>query len=207
MRAAAPHGTCERQRLHIPSRMELSRRPLASARLLIEPISSAHHQAFFRAVDDARAVLEPWLPWVPLNDTADASLRYTNACERDWDKGAAVRFFVRVRNQPGVAGVVSLENCVQTHQSCELGYWLHPHFHRQGLMTEAASRVLEFAFQEMGAHRVRAAAAFENLASQRVIERLHFTREGVARDAEFVNGRWISHLVYSRLSSDRATSP
>ncbi len=206
MRALVPSHAGGRRRLHIPSRIELGRRPLSTERTLIEPISSAHYSSFFRAVDEARSVLCPWLPWVPLNDTPDASLRYTNACERDWDKGAAVRFFLRVRHRPGVAGVISLENCLLTHQSCELGYWLHPQYQGQGMMTEAASRVIQFAFDTMGAHRIRAAAAVDNLPSQRVIERLHFIKEGIARDAEFVDSRWITHVVYSRLSTDDPSS-
>jgi ribosomal-protein-serine acetyltransferase len=169
---------------------------------MIEPVSSAQHRAFFRAVEESRGALLPWLPWVPLNDSEEASLRYTQACERDWDKGAALRFFLRLRDEPEVVGVVSLENCVQTHRSCELGYWLHPTHHGQGLMTEAAAQVVKFAFARLKMHRIRAAAAVENVASQRVIGRLGFEKEGSARDAEYVNGRWVTHWVYARLETD-----
>lgn len=197
-----PSSLYERSRLQIPTRTEMYRRPLATKRIIIEPISSKRHHEFFRAVEEARSALLPWLPWVPLNDSPEASLRYTEACQRDWDKGAAVRFFLRLRDLPQIIGVVSLENCIHTHQSCELGYWLHPAHQGKGLMTEAAGVVVDFAFETMKIHRVRAAAAIENIASQRVIERLGFTKEGMARDAEYVGGRWVTHWTYSRLASD-----
>ena len=61
---------------------------------------------------------------------------------------------------------------------------------------------LRFAFAQMGAHRIRVAAAEDNSPSRHVIERLAFKREGIAREAEFVNGRWLSHVVYALLRTD-----
>ena len=41
--------------------------------------------------------------------------------------------------------------------------------------------------------------ALENHTSQRVVEKLGFEREGVAREVEFVNGRYLDHIQYSLL--------
>jgi ribosomal-protein-serine acetyltransferase len=117
-----------------------------------------------------------------------------------------VRFAVRLRHHAELIGVVSLENCSQEHRSCDLGYWLHPTQQGNGLMTEAAQCVLGFAFQEMHAHRIRCAAAEDNIASQNVIARLGFKHEGIAREAEFVAGRWVTHIVYSLLEHEFASN-
>jgi ribosomal-protein-serine acetyltransferase len=162
------------------------------------------HRKLYQSVEEARSFLEPWLPWVPFNDSPEASLRYAEACELDWDNGAAIRFALRLRNKPELVGVVTLESCVSLHRSCDLGYWLHPKQTGRGLMTEACEAVIDFAFSTMGVHRIRCAAADNNLPSQKVIERLGFQREGIAREAERVCGRWASHLVFSRLSTDPA---
>jgi RimJ/RimL family protein N-acetyltransferase len=189
-------------KLAIPPRAELSRKPLLTERLLLEPITSSMHRKLFSAVDEARSFLEPWLPWVPFTDSPGASLRYTEACELDWDAGLALRFALRLHNTPELIGVITLENCSFLHRSCDLGYWLHPRHTGQGLMTEGALRVVSFAFDTVGVHRIRCAAALENTPSQRVIQRLGFQKEGSARDAERVSGRWVSHFVYSRLATD-----
>lgn len=73
-------------------------------------------------------------------------------------------------------------------------------------MSEAGQSVLRFAFETMHAHRIRCAAAQENIPSQKVIERLGFKQEGVAREAEFVAGRWVTHFVYSLLENEFAPS-
>jgi ribosomal-protein-serine acetyltransferase len=69
-------------------------------------------------------------------------------------------------------------------------------------MTEAASACVQFAFDRVGVHRIRCAAATGNQHSLAVIGRLGFKPEGIARQAEFVASRWVDHAVFSKLSTD-----
>lgn len=189
-------------RLKFPPRVKLLRVPLEAERVTLSPISTKDAAAFFDAVDESRQALAPWLPWVHLNNSLQDSERYAQASERDWDTGSAVRFFVKLRATRRLIGVVSLENCSSMHRVCQLGYWLHTSSWGQGLATEAARRVLDFAFLDMNANRVACAAGTENLRSLKVIERIGFQFEGVARQAEWVQGRSINHAVYALLRSD-----
>jgi ribosomal-protein-serine acetyltransferase len=193
-------------KLKIPPRLAILRNPLVSERLELSPVTTRDAEAFFEAVDESRAALQPWLPWVHLNNSHEDSLRYAQACERDWDQGHAARFFIKTRESKRLVGVLSFENCSITHRSCYLGYWLHIGEWGRGLMTEAARRGLRFAFEEMNVHRVACAAGTKNSRSLRVIERLGFQYEGTARQAEWVDHRWISHSVYALLASDRASN-
>lgn len=61
--------------------------------------------------------------------------------------------------------------------------------------------------QTLGGHlrvfgRLEVRAATENHRSRRVPERLGFVKEGVLRDAERINDRYIDHIVYSVLAED-----
>jgi ribosomal-protein-serine acetyltransferase len=69
-------------------------------------------------------------------------------------------------------------------------------------MTEAADACVRFAFERMGMHRIRCAAATDNVPSLRVIGRLGFRFEGIARQAEWVGARWLDHALFARLSTD-----
>ncbi len=189
-------------KLKVPPRIKYLRAPLLTERLQLKPITTHLANSFFEAVEESRPAIRPWLPWVPLNRTAEDSHRYAEACERDWDQGTAARFFLLPPNSERVVGVVSLENCTTTHRSCYLGYWLHVELWGKGMMTEAAQRVLRFAYETMQAHRVACAAGTENARSLRVIERLGFKFEGIAREAEWIDDRWINHAVYSLLESE-----
>lgn len=190
--------------LTIPRRVDLLRAPLFTERLVVEPFDVGCAARFFEAVEASRPTLLPWLPWVPYNEDLAGCRRYAEASVRDWELGSALRFTLRPRNRPDFVGVVSFEAVTRLHRSCDLGYWLHQNWTGQGLMLEALRSLLPYAFDRLGFHRVRAAAALENTRSRRVIESLGFVEEGIAREAERVQGRWITHAVYSRLASDSA---
>jgi ribosomal-protein-serine acetyltransferase len=190
--------------LSIPSRLTIRKAPLEGPRLVLLPIDGSDSQDLWEAVDHSRWHLERWLPWVPFNNTPEASQRYAEACAADWDAGRAVRFAIRDRKNDELLGVVGLDSCVHLHRSCELGYWLKLSATGRGLMTEAAGMAMDFAFGRMGVHRIRCAAATDNYASLRVIARLGFRFEGISRQAEYVASRWLDHAVFGKLASDQA---
>lgn len=188
--------------LSIPARAQMRRLPLETPRLLLVPIEISDGDELWAAVEGSRWHLERWLPWVPFNSTREASMRYAEACVSDWDAGRAVRFAIRERQTRELLGVVGLDSCVHLHRSCELGYWLRRDATGKGLMTEAANASVDFAFSRMAMHRIRCAAATDNFPSLRVIQRLAFRFEGIARQAELVQSRWLDHAVFAKLSSD-----
>lgn len=188
--------------LSIPPRAQVRRSPLETPRLLLVPLELSDGDELWEAVEGSRWHLERWLPWVPFNTTREASVRYAEACVADWDAGRAVRFAIRDRQSRALLGVVGLDSCVHLHRSCELGYWLRRDATGRGLMTEAATASVEFAFSRMSMHRIRCAAATDNLQSLRVIQRLGFRFEGIARQAELVQARWLDHAVFAKLSRD-----
>jgi ribosomal-protein-serine acetyltransferase len=188
--------------LVVPPRAELRHRPLETQRLLLAPVEPADALDLWNAVETSRAHLEKWLPWVPFNTDADASYRYAEASANDWDHARACRFSIRERGSRRFLGVVGLESLAHLHQSAELGYWLRLDTVRRGVMSEAARAAVQWAFRRLGAHRVRVAAATDNHASLGVIRHVGFRFEGIAREAERCQGRWLDHAVFALLVTD-----
>jgi ribosomal-protein-serine acetyltransferase len=188
--------------LVVPPRHEVRARPLETDRLLLIPIDPSDGPEIWHAVNLSRAFLQRWLPWVQFHTDPAASTRFAEACAADWDQGRALRFVIRERAHRTLAGLVGLESCVHLHRSCELGYWLRKDATGRGLMTEASRGALDFAFHHMCAHRVRVAAATDNHPSLAVISRLGFRFEGIARQAEWCDGRWLDHSVFALLATD-----
>jgi ribosomal-protein-serine acetyltransferase len=188
--------------LVVPPRAELRTKPLETQRLVLAPIEPSDAHDLWLGVDASRAHLERWLPWVPFNTDADASYRYSEASAHDWDHARACRFTVRERAGRALVGVVGLEALAHLHQSAEIGYWLRQSSTGRGYMTEAARGVLGWAFSRLNAHRIRVAAATDNHSSLAVIRRLGFRFEGIARQAERCQGRWLDHALFAMLASD-----
>ena len=70
-------------------------------------------------------------------------------------------------------------------------------------MTEALrALVFDIAFGPLGLHRVEANVMPRNGRSIRVMEKLGFVQEGLARDYLRINGRWENHIHFVALNRD-----
>jgi ribosomal-protein-serine acetyltransferase len=177
-------------------------RPIVTARIELVPVELAHAREFFEAVCDSRAELQRFLPWTPFVTTRAQAHNYCEASASEWDQGRGYRLLMRERISGSVVGVLGFENLQHAHASSELGYWLRTNWVGRGYMREAASAAVAWAFGSVGMHRIRVAASVDNPASVRVIEALGFRFEGISREAEWCDGRWLSHRVYARLRHD-----
>ncbi len=87
--------------------------------------------------------------------------------------------------------------------SCfEIGYRLIPEERGKGYCTEAAKIIVDYLFLTRSIVRVQAHTNPENLASQRVLEKAGFQKEGLIRKPIFIRGKWTDGLLYSILSEE-----
>jgi RimJ/RimL family protein N-acetyltransferase len=83
----------------------------------------------------------------------------------------------------------------------EIGYWLFTHARGRGVATRAVGALVEHAFAN-GILRVEAHVRIGNVASERVLERLGFEREGVKRRLLRHEGRRVDATLFSRVADD-----
>ena len=83
----------------------------------------------------------------------------------------------------------------------EIGYFVLPHARRRGLATTIARLLADHAFS-LGIERVAAYVNVGNVASERVVERVGFTREGVVRSMPKPDGRRVDKTLFSLLPGE-----
>jgi RimJ/RimL family protein N-acetyltransferase len=88
------------------------------------------------------------------------------------------------------------------HRSAEVGYWIRRSEWGRGFGTEALRLVVRFAFSTLRLHRLQATVAAGNARSARVLEKVGFRREGVARHAHRRAGRWRDDWLFGLLRSE-----
>ena len=84
----------------------------------------------------------------------------------------------------------------------EIGALLFPEHRGRGLGTAAQQLLVEYLFATTLVNRLQAITDVENLAEQRVLERIGFRREGVMRGLAFIGGCWRDGVLYARLRKD-----
>lgn len=111
-----------------------------------------------------------------------------------------IRFFVLYQKQ--LIGIISVTQIVRgAFQAAYLGYHLAENKQGEGYMTEALQEAIAFCFSALNLHRLMANYRPDNIASERVLEKLNFVREGYAKDYLLVNGEWRDHVLTSLTNS------
>jgi ribosomal-protein-alanine N-acetyltransferase len=125
---------------------------------------------------------------------AQRQLLLDDRLTREW--GTLFKVWIFKRDEPDkIIGSVSLSNIVTgAFLSCHLGYRLDQQEQGKGYMTEAIKLITDYAFHELKLHRVEANIMPKNKASLRVVEKLGFHNEGLARQYLKINGNWEDHI-------------
>lgn len=90
----------------------------------------------------------------------------------------------------------------QPHGVMEMGYTLsEPHWGR-GYIVEAAQALMRFVFDDYAIQRLQARVIVGNAASERVVQKLGFTREGVLRSFILRRGSWWDLAIWSLLRGE-----
>lgn len=105
-----------------------------------------------------------------------------------------------------ICGSIGFFNVDQTHSRAEIGYDLAPARWGQGIMTTAASILLDWSFAS-GFNRVEATVMTGNGRSVAVLRRLGFQQEGLLRQYKYVRGQFRDFSLWSLLATDWLPPP
>lgn len=154
---------------------------------------------------ESREFLTPWEPVWNEDDLTRSSfrLRVKRAAREIASDEAYSLFIVDARSGTLLGGLTLGLIRRGVAQACTLGYWMGQRHAGKGHMTEAVRGAVQFAFSDLALHRVEAACLPNNDPSRRLLERVGFQREGMARAYLRINGSWTDHLLYAALSSDK----
>lgn len=103
----------------------------------------------------------------------------------------------------GLCGVVILRGA----EEGEIWYLVDPARWGQGIATQAAQKLLEIGFTELGLHRLWASCLPENPASSRVLEKVGMRKEGFLVKNLKIHGEWKSSHLYALLAEEWRRRP
>lgn len=83
-----------------------------------------------------------------------------------------------------------------------IGITILPQYRGRHLAASAQHLLAEELLGRSGANRVQADTDIGNVPEQRALERAGFTREGIARGAQWRRGEWHDRVVYGLVRSD-----
>lgn len=177
---------------------------LETDRVLLRAPEMSDYPAWAELRAASHDFLVPWEPlWAPDELSRASFRRRIRHYLRDMREDMGYALFVYDTQSAALVGGVTLCNVRRgVTQSCTLGYWVGAAYARQGYMTAAVRAVVPFVFNSLELHRLEAACLPTNTASMRLLERVGFKREGLARSYLRINGEWRDHVLYALLDTD-----
>ncbi|GAC1568538.1 MAG: GNAT family protein [Ktedonobacteraceae bacterium] len=159
-----------------------------------------HAADLARVVDENRAHLRQWLPWLDNLTSAEDSLNFIKSSLKQLASNEGFQTGIWHKDQ--LAGGIGYHSLDWPDQKVEIGYWLAESMQGKGLVTKATKTLVTYAFRELKLNRVEIHCAVGNMRSRAIPERLGFTQEGVIRDAEWLYDHYIDLVVYGMLSRE-----
>lgn len=166
----------------------------------LDLLEEHHAEALFALVDANRRYLRAWLPWLDQNTEAGHTRAFI--CRSREQLAAGNGWSCGLWHRGRLVGVVGLHFVDQANRRSSIGYWLDEGHQGKGLVTRACAALLDRLFGEMGLNLVEIACAVRNRRSRAIPERLHFKREGILRQREWLYDHYVDHVVYSMLATE-----
>jgi [ribosomal protein S5]-alanine N-acetyltransferase len=174
---------------------------LRGERISLRHLTEEDAPALLAFMQENRGFLEQW---EPVRDesyfTLEAQLADIVADRGHADADRRYAFGIFLGEE--LVGRVALSQIVRgIFQNAYLGYSIGERWNGQGLATLAVGLAVDFAFGELGLHRVQAAVMPRNAGSIRVLEKNGFREEGYAVGYLCINGVWEDHRIFARTAA------
>ena len=113
------------------------------------------------------------------------------------ESGDVSRLAIQGPEDDRALGNVNLAGLADGRRDAAIGYWLAPDARGRGLATAAVSLLAEWGFDQLGLARIEFAILPENVASQRVAERVGANPEGIRERSHQAEGRAWDMTIWS----------
>lgn len=174
---------------------------LREGRITIRPIRLRDARALERELLDNRGWLRKWEATNPhgmMSFDVRASIRSLQSNAR---AGLGLPFAMEYDGQ--FAGQLNVSGITYgSLSSATIGYWVSERFAGLNITPTAVALATDYAFLQVGLHRMEICIRPENAPSLRVVEKLGFRYEGLRRRYIHINGDWRDHFCFALVQEE-----
>jgi len=169
--------------------------------VVLRELARGDREEFLALVDESRELHRPWAYPPERPDEFEDLLARA--------RGDDFYALVACRAQDGViVGVFTISQIVRrSFQSAFLGYYGHARYANRGYMRLGLRLVLEFAFAQLGLHRLEANIQPGNAPSIALATGAGFRLEGYSPRYLLIGGQWRDHERYALTSDEWRARP
>lgn len=107
-------------------------------------------------------------------NTIDEARDFINKVNENIDKNDSLYWAITFNSNNILVGTICLFGFSDENYKCEIGYELLTNFQKQGIMTEALERVIEYAFNTIKVKKIEASLHRDNQRSIKLLDKFSF---------------------------------
>ena len=139
--------------------------------------------------------------WEP--NTADQTRAYVADAAAAYDETSQSLFYRSALRPDGhIVGMAHIGIRSREWRCADIGYTVHPEYWHRGYGTQMATLAIDFAFTDLGMHRVEATCDPRNVWSTRILEKVGMTYEGTLRHTMELRDGWRDSHMFSVLDEE-----
>lgn len=166
----------------------------------LEFLEEIHAESLLNVVNANRIYLREWLPWVDhMHTVANFTQYITDTKKRAADK---TDFSYAIIIDKNIVGRIGLHHINHQNKIGEIGYWLADGLQGRGIITRCCKAIINHGFTQLGLNRIEIKCGTGNDKSRAIPEKLQFKPEGILRQAEWLNGKFIDLYLYAMLKEE-----
>ena len=166
----------------------------------LEFLEEIHAESLLNLVNANRTYLREWLPWVDQMHTVANFAYYISETKRRAAEKTDFGYAIII--DKNIAGRIGLHHINQQNKIGEIGYWLADGLQGRGIITKCCTAIINHGFTQLGLNRIEIKCATENNKSRAIAEKLQFKQEGILKQAEWLNGKFIDLYLYAMLKDE-----
>ena len=173
---------------------------LTTERLLLREFEESDWKAVLAYQSDPL-----YLRYNPWNYRTETDVRQFVRMFMDWSEELPRRKFqfgVVLQTNGELIGNCGIRINSSKPWEADIGYEFASHYWGRGYATEVAKKLLAFGFSDLRLHRIWAYCIAENVASERVLEKIGMRYEGCHYETEWMKDRWWDTLQFAILDRE-----
>ena len=174
---------------------------LTDGRYTVRPPEMADVPLHFEAVVESILETSRWLEWCHEGYELEESRTWVERAIAGHRSGEMHEFFV-FDDTGWFCGGCGLNRIDSRFLTANLGYWVRTSATGKGIASAATRLVARYGFEQLGLQRIGIVAATDNIASQRVMEKVGAVREGILRNGIRFRGENIDAVTTSLIPGD-----
>lgn len=170
---------------------------IETKKLLMRQFTDSDIDNVFKGLSDPDVIKYYGISYQTLESTEE-QMRFFSDLEKN---GTGIWWAICSLDNEIFYGAGGLNNLSKENKKAEIGFWLLTNFWRKGIMTEVIPLICNFAFENLGLHRIEGFVDSENINCKKAMTKLDFQHEGTMKDCEFKDGKYISLDIYAKINN------